>query len=405
MEMAGLEIVVLLLIVMELVFTLQVVNNFRYARKKAACRREGYRPRVLLVVPCKGIEEAFDRNIRSFFEQDYQPYRLWFVVESESDPAFASLARLKTAMAPASFAGEVRVLVAGHGEGNSQKLHNLLTACGQAPADTEALVFADSDACAGPNWLSHIVYPLRQDKTGAASGYRWFVPARNNWASIALSTVNAKVCQLLGNTRFNMAWGGSMAIRMDRFRELKLADTWREALSDDLSLSRAVHKAKLKMVFVPACMIASYEWTTWAKFWEFARRQFIITRVYSPAMWLFGLFGSSLSVFGLWGGLALAIRQAGGEAAGRDWLFTLLPAVFVSCLFGRAVLRQRLAIRLLPAERDSLRAARRADLTLFWLWDIVLLIIIASTAVGRTITWRGIRYRLHSPNRIEILSR
>ena len=63
-----------------------------------------------------------------------------------------------------------------------------------------------------------------------------------------------------------------------------------------------------------------------------------------------------------------------------------------------------MAVRLLPNDRAALRAARRADWFGFWAWGIVLLIIIVSSAVGRTITWRGIRYLVHSPTEIKILS-
>ena len=75
-----------------------------------------------------------------------------------------------------------------------------------------------------------------------------------------------------------------MAITVENFKKLGLEKTWEKVISDDLSLSRAVHKAGLKMVFVPACMIASYVTTSWRQFWEFARRQIIITRIYSPGM-------------------------------------------------------------------------------------------------------------------------
>jgi cellulose synthase/poly-beta-1,6-N-acetylglucosamine synthase-like glycosyltransferase len=295
-----------------------------------------------------------------------------------------------------------KLLIAGRTESCSQKLHNLLCAWRQIPPETEALVFADSDACAGPNWLAHIVYPLRQEKTGAAGGYRCFVPHKNNPATLALSAINAKICQLLGNTRFNLAWGGSMAIRVKNFSELGIDKTWEKALSDDLSLSRAVRKNGLKMVFVPACMIASYESTTWPKLWEFARRQFIITRIYAPRMWVFGLFSAGFAVGGLWGGLALAIwaQMTGYPHAG---LCIAVPIIFFACQLFRAVLRQQLIAKLLPADKDRLKTARWADILFFWAWSILLLVIIASTAAGRTLVWRNIRYRLDSPTNIYIL--
>ena len=261
--MGLLEYILITAIAAQVLFTIQVINNYRYALQKSERQRTGYRPQCLLIVPCKGLDEAFDTNIRSFFEQDYQPYHLRFVVQGESDPAYRRLQELKDRFEQNSQAQSIEILVAGQTRSCSQKLHNLLFAYEHRPENTEALVFADSDACAGPDWLSHIVYPLRKEKNGASGGYRCFVPGKNNPASIALAAVNAKICQLLGNTRFNLAWGGSMAILAKSFQDLGVDQTWQKALSDDLSLSRAVHKKGLKMVFVPACMIASYETTTW----------------------------------------------------------------------------------------------------------------------------------------------
>ena len=397
--MGLLEYILIVAIVMQLLFTLQVINNYRYAMQKSERQRTGYRPQCLLIVPCKGLDEAFDTNIRSFFEQDYQPYHLRFVVQDQSDPAFRRLLEIKEHLGQASQARSIEILVAGQTRSCSQKLHNLLFAYEYRSETTEALVFADSDACAGPDWLAHIVYPLRKEKNGASGGYRCFVPGKNNFATLALASVNAKICQLLGNTRFNLAWGGSMAILVKNFQDLGIDQVWQKALSDDLSLSRAVHKKGLKMVFVPACMIASYETTTGAKFWEFARRQFIITRIYAPGMWLFGLFSSLFAVAGLWGGLALAgwaIKT--GYPFGK--LCMVVPAVFLGCQLFRAILRQKMIAALLPADQKRLKTARWADILGFWLWAILLLLIILSSAAGRVITWRGIRYRLNSPTDI-----
>jgi cellulose synthase/poly-beta-1,6-N-acetylglucosamine synthase-like glycosyltransferase len=396
------EYIVIVAVLMQVVFTIQVVGNYRYAMQKYKRPRDGFRPRCVLIVPCKGLDSGFDNNIESFFRLDYRLYHLWFVVQDRSDPAYDRLLALKARHRQNSLAASVRILVSGPAQGCSQKLHNLLFAYGQIPADTEALVFADSDACAGPNWLSHIVYPLRQEKTGAASGYRCFVPTKNNAATLALAAINAKICELLGNTRFNLAWGGSMAVLTGTFRDLKIDETWSKALSDDLSLSRAVRKAGLKMVFVPACMIASYESTTWPALWEFARRQFIITRVYAFGTWLFGLFSAVFTVAGLWGGLALAIWTVSVDHRYKE-LYIALPMVFLSLQFARAVLRQMLIAALLPKDKKRLAAARRADLCLFWLWSLLMLAVIVSSAVGRTITWRTIRYRLNAPTDIDVL--
>jgi cellulose synthase/poly-beta-1,6-N-acetylglucosamine synthase-like glycosyltransferase len=400
--MGLLEYILFAVIVAQVLFTIQVVCNYHYAVQKSDRNRVSFRPRCVLIVPCKGLDEAFDKNIESFFSQAYEAYYLFFVVEDQSDPAYDCLLNLIARYKPISQAKTVDILVAGPTGSCSQKLHNLLFAYRKIPKETDALVFADSDACAGPNWLAQIVRPLRKEKNGASSGYRCFIPQNNNLASIALSSLNAKVCQLLGNTPFNLAWGGSMAILVKNFHDFGIEQLWQKALSDDLSLSRAVRRHHRKMAFVPACMIASFQTTTWKELWEFSRRQFIITRIYSPLMWIFGLLNTALGVLALWGSPVIAIwaQQANWPYA---WAYSVLGVLFWGLQISRAILRQKIIATLLPGYKEQMKAARYADLFFFWAWSILFLLIILSSAVGRTITWRNIRYRLNGPLDIQVI--
>jgi ceramide glucosyltransferase len=386
-------------IISQLLFLFQMCNNYRYAVGKYSKERSWYRPRTVLVVPCKGLDSAFHKNVTSFFEQDYGNYLLWFVVGEESDPAYAELCRLKEQLGQRSKAQDVQVFVAGKSQTCSQKIYNLLYCYNRISDDIDVMAFADSDICVQSNWLSHLVYPLRKEKYGAASSYRWYVPKRNNPASLALSAMNAKVAQLLGNTRFNQAWGGSMAIRVNVFRKLGLDKIWPKSLSDDLSLSIAVKKAGMIVAFVPACLAASHEVTTWRQLFEFARRQFIITRFSAPKTWLFGLFSGFYSVLGIWAAAGVAI-YAGAIQHENLLLFSAVPVVFFVSQLIRSILRQRMASKLLEQERRKMRAARAADILGFWLWSILMLILIISSAFGRTIRWRGIRYKLLGPTEI-----
>ena len=391
-------------ILLQLVFLFQVYRNYRYALAKYKKKRSSYRPRTALIVPCKGLDSAFQENISSFFNQDYEDYLLWFVVADKSDPAYGQLCKLKNQLSQNSRVQDVQVLVASQAQSCSQKIHNLLYCYERIGNDVEVLAFADSDICVRSDWLSHIVYPLRKSKNGAASGYRWFIPRKNNSASLALSAVNAKIAQLLGNTRFNQAWGGSMAVRVDVFRQLGIDKIWPKCLSDDLSLSLSVKKAGRKMVFVPACLVASYESTTWRKLFEFGRRQFLITRVSAPRAWWVGLCSGLYSVLGLWAGAGLAIYAAAiGE---RNLpLFAAVPIVFFVSQMGMAILRQKMISKLLRYDLPKMKAACAADILFFWIWSPLLLFFIVSSAFGRTIRWRGIRYKLLGPTETIVVSR
>jgi len=394
--------IVLVIILLQLLFLVQIRNNYNYILKKYKKKRLSYRPRTALFVPCKGKDLNFEKNITSFFHQDYENYLLWFVVADKSDPAYDKLCELKKRLGKNSKAFDVQILVAGQAKTCSQKIHNLLHCYERIGDDVEVLAFADSDACIRNDWLSHIVDPLKKPKNGVTSGYRWFIPETNNTATLALSAVNAKIAQLLGNTRFNQAWGGSMAIRTEVFRRLGLDKIWPKTLSDDLSLSQAVKKAGLKITFVPACLVASYQSTTWTKLFEFARRQFLITRVNAPRAWWFGLFGSLYSVLGLWGTAGLAIYAAIRGDKNLP-LFVAVPVLFFISQMGRAIVRQIMISKLLKDDAPKMKAAIVADILLFWAWSILLLFFIVSSAFGRTITWRQIRYKLIGPTETIVL--
>ena len=72
--------IALVLILSQLLFLIHAYGNYRYALSKYKKTRSGYRPRTVLIVPCKGKDLAFQNNVTSFFNQDYEDYLLWFVV-------------------------------------------------------------------------------------------------------------------------------------------------------------------------------------------------------------------------------------------------------------------------------------------------------------------------------------
>ncbi|MHC5061797.1 MAG: glycosyltransferase [Planctomycetota bacterium] len=391
-----------LMVLSQLVFLVQTFRNYRYAIKKSARQHNGYRPRTLLTVPCKGIDNNFEENITSFFKIDHENFYLCFVVADTEDPAYAKLCSLRDKLSAECKALDIRIAVAGTAAGCSQKIHNLLYSYRNSPEDVDVFAFADSDASVEPRWLSHLLYPLRKSKNGASTGYRWFVPSENNLASLALSAINAKIAQLLGNTMFNQAWGGSMAIRAETFRRINIDQIWQKAISDDLSLSYAVKQAHMKVVFAPGCLVASSEKTSWVKLFEFIRRQFLITRVTIPRTWVFGLSSSVYSLAGSWGGTLIAVLAALG---GQDRLafYATVPVLFLAGQICRSILRQKMAATLLPADAAKLRPAAIADILGNCIWSWFLLVCIIASAFGRTIIWRGISYKLIGPTETIII--
>ena len=72
--------------VAQLLSLINTYRNYRYALTKEQRRPNAYASNTVLVVPCKGLDDNFQRNIESFYALDFEPYSLWFVVEDPKAP-------------------------------------------------------------------------------------------------------------------------------------------------------------------------------------------------------------------------------------------------------------------------------------------------------------------------------
>lgn len=348
-------------------------------------------PFVELIVPCKGIDLDFDAMAAGVLSQDYPAYRVTFVVESQVDPAYGRLSQILPRFPKA----RTRLLVAGTARNCGQKVHNLLVATESLDPAAAILTFMDSDIRPAPDWLNKLVSNLSQEKFAAVTGYRWFVPQDASWASAVLSALNAPVAGMLGNHGMNVVWGGAWAIRRHTFDDLHVRQRWQGTLSDDLVVYRTLREAGLKTAFEPACLAPSSARFTWTSLFEFARRQYLITRVYAPGLWILGVLGGVLAATTFWGGLTLSGMLA---AQGLWWapLLVLPPALQYSLTSIRAWMRQSCARRRLPEHAPALGSIAWLDIWLHPLLSLLNLGCWLSASVGRTITWRAIRYRLVS---------
>ena len=150
--------------------------------------------------------------------------------------------------------------------------------------------------------------PLVDERLGASTGYRWFIPLKGGLASHLRSVWNGSIASALGERGDkNFCWGGSTAIRRSTFDELGIRERWRGSVSDDFTMTRALQEARLPIHFVPACLVPSLDQCTVGELLEFTNRQLKITRVYAPHLWKPVLIGSVLFCAVFFGGLALVI--------------------------------------------------------------------------------------------------
>ncbi len=322
-----------------------------YVSSQLAQPLADFSPFVTVIVPCRGREPGLNENLAALFEQSYPGYEIVFVTDNEGD---TSLGVIQDIIQAQSSAITARILIAGAATDSGQKVHNLRAAVGQLDARTEVLVFVDSDARPGRNWLRSLVAPLADAELGAATGYRWFIPVNGGLASRLRSVWNASIASALGADRENnFCWGGSTAIRRETFVRLNIRERWQGTVSDDFTMTRVLGEANLPIHFVPACLVASAGDCTLGELLEFSNRQLKITRVYASHLWKPVLLGSALFCLIFFGGVVLVTVRA---LLGLSFAIPLALLVIIFLLgAGKAFVRFNAVTMALSAEHSNLR--------------------------------------------------
>jgi ceramide glucosyltransferase len=358
-----------------------------------------FQPRAAIILPCCGVDEKLHHTVEALDRQNYTDYEIIFTFESATDPAYAAIKDWTK-----NWTRHHRLITAGPTDHRSQKIHNLLAAVQVISPDREALLFLDSDAVPGSNWLGYLVAPLADPTVGASTGYRWYT-ASANFPSQVRSAWNAATVTLLSDERHNFCWGGATGILKSTWDRCDIAGAWESALSDDYQLSRAVKTASLRIRFVPQALVPSSDRTTLTAFWEFARRQTIITRICAPDIWR-SAFLMLLNF--MTGGTAVAILFVAGLfgctpptimwAALAGWISLLLVAMT------KAAARQH-AIRRILSPPDATAWDLYADLSTVSLSGVMFTALMLSSMTTNRFFWRNIEYQMLSPTQTRVLSR
>jgi len=378
------------------------INYLNFFKQELAKPKSNYTPFVSIIVPCRGLEAELRENLSALFRQDFPEYEIIFAVDDEKDGSVKIIEEVSRKGAKHAKDNSAKLVVAGKSVKESQKVHNLREAVLHVADESKIFVFVDSDARPAENWLRDLIAPLHDEKIGAATGYRWFISKKNNFASQMLAVWNASIASALGaNTKSNFCWGGSMAMRRDIFEKLDIRRHWRGVLSDDFVVTRLMKKAGLPICFVPQALTASIEDCAFRELFEFTTRQMKITRVYAPNLWIASFIGAFLfNLVFVWG-ITILIFGATGEFS---FWFALASLVTVSVFsVGKARLRLNAVKLVLKSYLKELDEQFWAQNTLWILSPALFLYNSFAAWFSREIIWRGIKYQLNSPKLTSII--
>ena len=384
-------------IALGLYLVLQALQWLYYARRRAVTDAGFYAPRTALLCSCKGLEPGLERNLTTLTELDHQNYEIFFVLASESDPAHAIVKRVAASSRP-----KAHVLIAGAPVDCGEKVNNLRFAIEQLPPDFEFLAFADSDGRPGKSWLKRLIAPLNDQRIGATTTMRWLVPNRSDLASAFLAAWNAPVVTMLTEKGKNFCWGGGTAIRRSLFDQIGVIEDWKSSVSDDYSLTRALHHAGRSIVFLPDCLTVSYVEATFSSLLEFTNRQILITRVYSEQMWAFGFATHTLYCLTLLLGIGLTLSDlVTGVPAFHHAMLTFLPVIL-------GMMRSSVRVAAVTEVLSSLRSQIMGQAWIYILLTVIIPFLYVAnfitSLITRKIRWRTITYELVSPNETHILA-
>lgn len=338
-------------------------------------------PPVTLLKPLCGLEPNLEANIVSFFEQQYPCFEIVFGTRDESDPALdvVRAVREKFPFVP------VKVITTGEPRHSNAKVCSLMKM--YAAASYDYLIISDSDVQVSPDYVREVVRPLSRPEIGLVTCLYRGVPTGGFWSrleALGMSvemTSGVLVADLLEGMKF--ALGPTMATRREVLDRIGGFSILADYCSDDYVLGAAVYGAGRNVllsehvidhVVVNRSFRSSLQHQLrWMKSTRFSR--------------VWGHVGSVLTFsmpFGLLG-LAAALRVHHSVLGAALALAAYLNRVCLALTSGWLVVgdRRSLLFCWLYPVRDLMGIG-------FW----------GASFLGRTILWRGDRYRLQPGGRM-----
>lgn len=272
------------LIVVVLVLTLMqtlLVIKYRWFHRDApnAIEDAGAKenlPKAAIILCLRGQNESTPDCIAELIGQDYSDYELHIAFDSPDDPA----------------AKQVEEFFENHRYQPKLHFFTPLPECSykcsgivhileQLDSEIEIVAFCDGDAVVDVNWLSDLVLPMTRDQQiGATTGNRWYVPFDNSIGGLVRKHWNAAA--VVQMQAYDIAWGGSMAVRKSTIDKCELGKIWSATFCEDTVLTKAIEKHGLRLHRVPNLVIENMETSTLQECYDWIARQLLTVRLHHP---------------------------------------------------------------------------------------------------------------------------
>jgi ceramide glucosyltransferase len=343
-------------------------------------------PPVTIFKPLHGMEERLERNLESFFQQDYPVYEIIIGARSANDAAIKVTERLRARYPQV----KSRIVISGPPEWPNAKVFTLDKMIPLSQNDY--FVISDSDVWVERDFLRNVIPPLLDRKLGLVTCLYRGEPASDLWSSLEALGMSVEMpsgvvmADMLEGTRF--ALGPAVALRRDALDAIGGIRSTADYYSDDYVLGNKIWTAGYRVivshhvvyhVLTPRSFLRTLgDQLRWMKSTRHSRPKGHIGTGLTFAM-PFGMLGLIAAVALGHGGLGLALFAA-----------AFFNRVIQSVVVGGWLLRDPRALRL--CWLYPLR-----DLQGFAVW--------IASFMSHRFYWRGETYRFTSEGRIIVQDR
>ena len=208
---------------------------------------DGALPPVVMIKPVRGLDLGARENYRSFVEQDYPNFRILFTVDSPKDPAVELIRELAR-----DSPDRVELVVVSERTGQNRKM-NKVAAVARELASVPYICVNDSDIRVEPGYLREIMRPMLADPdVGAVTCMQRGIPEGGFPSRLAALMLNSEAIPqgLVAYALMPMSYlyGPSMLFSAEALKAIGGFDAMKDYLADDYHLGRLIHEKGYRIV-------------------------------------------------------------------------------------------------------------------------------------------------------------
>jgi ceramide glucosyltransferase len=363
-------------------YCIAIYSSWRYFRQQVAGPDASFTPPVSILKPIRGLDPDARKNLASFCGLDYPEYEIVFCVDPDDEAVLAILRNLTVDFPQC----RIRVLYGSGRVATNDKVAKLARLVNDAVHET--VVISDSDVRVRPDYLRHLVAPLRDPKVGAVTCF--YVPTELTTLTDHLQSVGMMsdfyagilVAWQLDGVKF--ALGPTIATTRARLAGFGGYAELENRPADDLLVGRLIAEQGFEVVLLRYSIETVCDYGSLSDLLHKRLRWIVVMRHMRP-----------------WGHLGLLLTQ------GLPWSLAALavhPSAAVALGYLGGYMLLRVAMTWIIGIHGLHQPGLWKQMLLIPVWDAVAFAIWLTSFGRNSIRWRGADYHIRDGRLVPVAS-